>query len=250
MIPLVGALLGGGASSILGSSAAGGFFNGLLGSLTSGSNGGLFGMLSSLFGGAQPSRASEQTQELLVDIKDMLGQLLDRRSSGDGCHDCHRPMPDSPGHGCHAKPEPEGGANAHDCRLAADHVWDGADKSPSLDRERGAARLLDQAKETDDMKDKRELIKLALEMLKEGDDSCGCDGESYDDDIVEQAQAMLEKIDESCLSDCGKNKAMGQVIDMLAEEGGVDGKPAEDSGPDYHPHDYWSSRPLHHFHTH
>ena len=133
-------------------------------------------------------------------------------------------------HAYGSKPETECGVEAHGCGTPEGPVWDGADKSPSLNRERGATRLLEQA--------------------KENDDSCSCDSNSYDQDMVDQAEKMLEKIDESRLSDCGKNRAMGQVIDMLGEEGGVDGRPAEDSRRDYCLRDYWSSRSLPHFHTH
>lgn len=267
MIPLVGAFLGGGASGILGGAAAGGGFGGLLGGLMNGASGGLFGMLSNLFGGGngqQSGGANEQTNQLLSDIKDMMSQLLDQKGmdggQGGGCGGSHgapeaghgcggiqkpvEPMPEDGGHGCGNKPEPECGGHKpepecgtkpHDCGGAEDAEWDGTNKSPSLDREQGAARLLEQAKNTDDPKEKRELIEMALEQLgdgpKKGKGLFGnirekMDGNSYDKDIVKQAEKMLDQIDNGCLSECGESKAMDSVIDMLMEEGGVDGKPA------------------------
>ncbi len=266
MIPLVGAFMGGGASGILGGAASGGFFNGLFSSLMNGSSGGLFGMLSNLFGGGQqsggaPGGGNEQTNQLLGDIKEMMSQLLEQKGmggqggcggghgapeAGHGCggiqkpvepmpyegqHGCgHKPEPECGGH----KPEPECGSKPHDCGGAEDAEWDGQDKSPSLDRERGAARLLEQAKNTDDPKEKRELIEMALEQLGDGPSGKGIfgkikekmDGNSYDKDIVKQAEKMLNEIDDGCLSECGESKAMDSVIDMLMEEGGVDGKAA------------------------
>ena len=52
------------------------------------------------------------------------------------------------------------------------------------------------------------------------------DGNSYDKDVVKQADKMLEQIDGGHLSDCNEGKSLDSVIDMLMEEGGVDGKPA------------------------
>jgi hypothetical protein len=274
MIPLIGAFMGGGASGLLGGAASGGLFGGLFGNLMNGASGGLFGMLNNLFGGGQQqSGANEQTNQLLGDIKDMLSQLVDQKGEGGcgGSHGagesggCHKPTPGEGGHGCGGKPEPECGAKPHDCDGGAEEAsWDGKDKSPSLDRERGAARLLEQAKNTDDPKDKRELIEMALETLGDAPSGKGLfgkireqmDGNSYDKDIVKQAEKMLDDIDKSCLSDCAKGKAMDQIIDMLGEEGGVDGKPAGDDCSGKHGwaggdrHDFWSVRPLPHIHTH
>ena len=254
MIPLVGAFLGGSASGLLGGAASSGFFNGLLGSLMNGSSGGLFGMLNSLFSGSQPTGGDRQTNELLVDIKEMLGRLLDQKGGAEGYGGCHQPTPEQPSYGCGVRPDSECNAKPQGCGGTNEAVWDGEDKSPSLDREHGAARLLEQAKNTDDPKEKRELIEIALELLQEGDDSCGCDGNSYDKDIVEQAKRMLEKIDDSCLSDCGKSKAIDSVIDLLNRDGGVDGKPADNglvhgwrNDPD---HNLWGARPLPIFHSH
>jgi hypothetical protein len=270
MIPLVGAFLGGGASGILGGAASSGFFNGLFSSLMNGSSGGLFGVLSNLFAGGQQSGGSnEQTNQLLGDIKDMMSQLLEQKGMDGqgGCGGGHGAT--ESGHGCGHKPEPECGPKPHDCSGAENAEWDGQDKSPSLDRERGAARLLEQAKNTDDPKEKRELIEMALEQLGDGPSDKGgfgkiraaIDGNSYDKDIVKQAEKMLNEIDDGCLSECGKSKAMDSVIDMLMEEGGVDGKPADDGCHEHksgwangwrdHPnHDFWGGRPLPIFRSH
>lgn len=264
MFPVIGAMMGG-AGGILGGAAGGGFLSNLLGNL--GNNGGLFGMLSNLFSGGQQAggQGGEQTNQLLGDIKDMLGQLLDQKGAGEsggaggshgaeGGHGCgggekpgHGCGPEKPSDGCdgHDKPDCDGpkephcgGAEEHDCEGAGKSEkpeWDGKDKSPSLDRERGAARLLEQAKDTKDPEEKRELIEMALEMLgdgpKKGKGMFGkiadkMDGNSYDKDIVKQAEKMLDQIDKGCLSDCAEGKALDSVIDMLMEEGGVDGEPA------------------------
>jgi hypothetical protein len=65
---------------------------------------------------------------------------------------------------------------------------------------------------------------------------------------------MLDKIDDSCLSNCARSKAIDSVIDMLEEDGGVDSKPADDgcddhdSGWSHHHHFY--ARPLPIYHPH
>ncbi|MEM8948512.1 MAG: hypothetical protein AAGA21_02930 [Pseudomonadota bacterium] len=242
MGPLIGALMAGGAGGIFGGAGGGGLLGGLLGNFLS--NGGLGGLLSSLFGGQQPGgaaagRGNEETNQLLGDIKDMLSELLgkeDGAGKGDcagGSHGASKDACDKGSgidddHGCSSS-----------CHGSDDAGWDGKDKSPSLDREQGAARLLEQAKHTDDPKEKRELIEMALEMLGDGPEKKKGllsdvindmrerqDGNSYDKDIVKQAEKMLEQIDDGCLSDCAESKALDSVIDMLMEEGGVDGKPA------------------------
>ncbi|MEZ5932778.1 MAG: hypothetical protein R3F54_12615 [Alphaproteobacteria bacterium] len=272
MFPLIGALMGGaGAAGFLGGSAGGGLLGSLVSGLA---NTSLPGLLNNLFsggqqaGGASAASANSQTNQLLGDIKNMLSQLLDQKGAeganghgsahGVGEGGCHKP---DHGHECGgSKPEPKhdhddcGHSRKHGCHEpkeepSCDHKkkhdcddagkadkggWDGKDKSPSLDREQGAARLLEQAKETDDPKEKRELIEMALEMLGDGPKKKGpfgkiadrMDGNSYDKDIVKQAEKMLDQIDKGCLSDCAESKALDSVIDMLTEEGGVDGKPA------------------------
>lgn len=276
MGPLIGALLGGGASGLFGGAGGGGLMGALMGKALSG--GGLGGLLSNLFGGGQSSgagggasRAGDQTNQLLGDIKGMLSQLLDQKGGGStggagGSGSSHGgghggwDKPADGGHGCGGASEPScggttepscgsdqhgcgdvdddqghcGGNPVHDCGDADEPEWDGKDKSPSLDRERGAARLLDQAKDTDDPEQKRELIDMALDMLGEGSKKDGLfgkikeikDGNSYDKDVVDQAHKMLDQIDDGHLSGCNESKALDSVIDMLMGEGGVDGKPA------------------------
>ncbi|MGI9420104.1 MAG: hypothetical protein ACR2RA_19950 [Geminicoccaceae bacterium] len=277
MGPLIGALMAGGASGLFGGAGGGGFLGGIMGKLLSG--GGLGGLISNLFGGGQQSGASgaaDQTNQLLGDIKNMLGQLLDQKGGGQGgcggssgshgVNDGGCGMPSDGGHGCGSKPvddhgcsgaskpscgEPQHGCGdmgddmghcdskpSHDCGEAGDTGWDGEDKSPSLDRERGAARLLEQAKNTDDPEQKRELIDMALDMLGDGPKGDGLfgkimqqrDGNSYDKDMVDQAKNMLDQIDDGNLDCCNKSKALDSVIDMLMDEGGVDGKPAGNDG--------------------
>ena len=158
-----------------------------------------------------------------------------------GCDDADEPeCGGADHHGCDDADEPEcGGAEEHGCDGADGPEWDGADKSPSLDRERGASRLLEQARNTEDPGEKRELIDMAMDMLGDGpkeakgfagerinDMRQKQDGNSYDKDIVKQADKMLDQIDEGHLSDCNESKALDSVIDMLTEEGGVDGMPA------------------------
>jgi len=208
--------------------------------------GGLPNILSNLFGGGQQAGGSnQQTNALLGDIKDMLNQLLDDKGGSGKGGDCggasHGSCSGAEKPGCgHEEPscggaeEPGCGHEEPSCGDSAEPSWDGKDKSPSLDRERGAARLLDQAKNTDDPGEKRKLIEMALEMLGEGPKNDGpfgriadkMDGNSYDKDIVKQAEKMLDQIDSGCQSDCSESKSLDQVIEMLMEEGGVDGKPA------------------------
>ena len=69
----------------MGGAGGGGFLGGIMGKLLSG--GGLGGLISNLFGGGQQSGASgaaDQTNQLLGDIKNMLGQLLDQKGGGQG----------------------------------------------------------------------------------------------------------------------------------------------------------------------
>lgn len=283
MFPIIGALLGGAGGAgalggLMGGAAGGGAMAG--GSLLSSLMGGgglssLFSSLGSLFGGGQQGQGADQTNQLLGDIKDMLSQLVDGMGQGQGQGGCcgggqgvggghggpggpggSHGGPDGPGWG--PKPEPECGCDGP--------AWDGQDKSPSLDREQSAARLLEQAKDAKTPEEKRELIQMALDMLGEGKgkgDCPGKDGNSYDKDIADQAQKMLDKIDDSCLSDCAKSDAMDSVIDMLQNEGGVDGKPAgnDSNGDGWHngaDHDCGDVRPLpwfghhvmHHEHDH
>lgn len=294
MIPIVGALMGGGASGIFGGAGGGGLFGGLMGSLMQ--NGGLGGMFMKLFGGSPQSEGNQQREQLLGDIKNMLGDLLDKkggdcggaggaghdcggvqplpyRPGGEDCGGCHdevesKPLPYRPEGddcgGCHDAKEPAcGGAEEHGCDDAKQPEWDGKDKSPSLDRERGAARLLEQAKNTDDPEQKRELIEMALDMLGKGPKTDGLfgkvreerDGNSYDKDIVKQARKMLDQIDEGDLNGCNESKALDSVADMLMEEGGVDGKPAasDTDGNGGEDGDHCCDRPMpfvhHHLHS-
>ena len=246
MLPLVGAMLGGGASGILGGAGGGGLMGSLMGGMMqNGGLGGLFNNLSSLFGGGQQSGGpgaaggDQQTNQLLGDVKDMLSQLLDEKgASGNGGDSGGASSGYSAGGG-HGADGPGCGDSGPSCGGADEAGWDGMDKSPSLDRERGAARLLDQAKNTDDPGEKRELIDMAMDMLGDGPkkndgwlgEAIGGlnekkDGNSYDNDIVKQADKMLEQIDDGDMSDCNECKALDSVIDLLMEEGGVDGKPA------------------------
>jgi hypothetical protein len=131
--------------------------------------------------------------------------------------------------------EGRGGESSCGCGDKADGAgWDGKDKSPSLDREQAAHRLLEQAKNTDDPEQKQELVKQALKMLG---DKKGCDGplgklmdqldgNSYDKDIAKQGEKMLDGIENGKLDGCEKGKALDQLIEMLTGEGGVDGKAA------------------------
>ncbi|MDH3665084.1 MAG: hypothetical protein OEU92_34565 [Alphaproteobacteria bacterium] len=177
MDPIFAAFLGGGASGMFGGAGGGGCVGVLMGGLMK--NGGLDGMLKNLFGGPQ-SAGCEKTEQMFGDLESMMGELLERRGDpgsggcsgssygmpGGGCHAApsdepgcvHKPMPD---HGCD-------GAEKHGCDGAEKPEWDGKDKSPSLDRERGAVRLLEQARNTDDPEQKRALIDMALDMLGKG----------------------------------------------------------------------------------
>ena len=247
MVPIIGALIGGGASGLFGGAAGGGFMGALMGGLMN--NGGLGGLLNNLLAGGSQSSGNQQTDQLLGDIKSMLGELLDGKGGGCGgvggrSHDCGgaKPLPYHPaGDGCggchdhvHTKEPTCDDPKQHHCDEADGSRWDGKDKSPSLDRERGAARLLEQAKNTHDPEQKRELIGLALDMLGKRPKSDGLfskvlnerDGNSYDKDVVKQAHKMLDQIDDGCLDHCNESKALDSVIDMLMEDGGVDGQPA------------------------
>lgn len=269
------------ASSVLGGLGGGGG-GGLLGKIGGLLSGGLGNVLSKLLGGGGGEKGPD-VKDALGDIKNLLERVLDKLDKDGGAegpsHSCgeggKKPGADEGEGGgksdCCSKPEPkpepepengcgcEGSEGTDDADKADGPKWDGVDKSPSLDRERSAIRLLEQAKETDDPKEKRELIKMALEMLGDGE-GCDCtDGNSYDQDMVEKAEEMLEKIDGSCLSECGKGKAMDGVIDMLTEEGGVDGEPAADGcgdegdGGSCDGGDDWMNtlpHPAHDFHLH
>lgn len=255
VFPLLGLLGGSAAASMLGGTLSGGGA-GLMKGLMSGS--GLPGMLMKMFGGDASGKGAPEA--LLRDVHQMLGQLIEGLDSkkGDGCQGggaSHGGSRDGGrGEGAHngggsesggshgggragdegAKPEKKssegcGCDDAGGSDGAGETGWDGEDKSPSLDREKAALRLLEQAKEAKDPEQKKELIKMALEMLgegKEGGGSCGADGNSYDKDIVDQARKMMDGIEDSDLNGCNAGKAMDSVIDMLMEEGGVDGKPA------------------------
>lgn len=230
--------------------------------------GGLVGAMSRLFGGAdaQGGKPGTDAMALLNDIKNMLGQLTNSMNSqqSGGSHGGGSSHHAGQSHGTHGKDGAHGGGCNGDWRTrdkdggdscggssqkepenscGSDDVggadWDGKDKSPSLDREQAAKRLLEQAKNTDDPEQKRELIKMALEMLGKGG-GCG-DGNSYDKDIVKQAEKMMDSIDSSNLNDCNASKAMDSVIDMLTKEGGVDGKPADND----HNGDGWADRRFH-----
>ena len=52
------------------------------------------------------------------------------------------------------------------------------------------------------------------------------DGHSCDDDIVKRTHKMLDQIDKRHSGGCDDGKSLDSVIDMLMEEGGVDGNPA------------------------
>ena len=232
MFPAILGLLGGSsaitgaATSLLGGGAAG-----LVKDFVSG--GGLFGVMSKLFGGpgGPGGKPAQDAMALMGDLGKMLGHCVDSMGpQGGGCHGGDASHRAGHGNGSHGGcGGASGGESGHkpggSCGSegSGSAGWDGKDKSPSLDRERGAKRLLEQAKNTDDPEQKRELIKMALDMLGEGG---GADGNSYDRDIVKQAEKMLESIDNSNLNDRNASKAMDSVIDMLTKEGGVDGKPA------------------------
>lgn len=257
VFPLLGLLGGGAVTSALGGMFGGGGAAGLMKGLLSG--GGLGGMLSKLLGGGGPAGGQGGPEALLGDIKNMLTQLVEGMGpqNGSGCQgSSHSEGPHQSGGshgggsggdwkphdggshgdghgGCEGsskpKPMPEKPEGGCGCDDAGGAEWDGEDKSPSMDREQAAKRFLEQAKQTDDPEQKRELIKMALDMLgggEHGGGSCGQDGNSYDKDIVKQAEKMMDSIDDSNLNGCNAGKAMDSVIDMLMGEGGVDGKPA------------------------
>jgi hypothetical protein len=156
-----------------------------------------------------------------------------------------KPTPWRPEHdhcdGSRWRPEPKPDCG---CDAADEAGWDGKDKSPSLDRERAAVRFLEQAKETDCPEEKRELIEMALDMLGKGSKKRK-DGDSYDKDIVKQAHKMLDRIGDGHLNDCGESKALDSVIDMLMQDGGVDGKPAEGDLNGNGRRDKWEDRIAH-----
>ena len=85
MGPIIGALIGGGANAIFGGGGGGGL-GGMLSNLMKGGLSGLFNSLSNLFGGSQQSNgandAQQQAEHLLGDIKNLLGELLDKKNGG------------------------------------------------------------------------------------------------------------------------------------------------------------------------
>lgn len=230
--------------------------------------------LDQMFNGSQQPGGDPETLQLLTEIKDMLARLLEQKgdqgsqgAGANGAADCGcpetpepepKPAHDDHGHqSCAGGDKPEcGGAQGHeaeeeepaeeqtcgstkphDCGEGDEVDWDGENKSPSLDRERAAARFLEQAQNTDDPEQKRELIDMAMDMLEQkkekkisaigiGDWIKKADGNSYDKDVVKQAEKMLDQIDDGKLDPENEAKMLDSVIDMLMTDGGVDGKPA------------------------
>ena len=236
---------------------------------------GLGSELDRLFSHGQQEGFDPETIELLTDIRDMLSKFLEKKEGGDcGCeampheHETPETMDEPDRHACDgAKPQcggahdPEaeeaeeaddhacgaaeeeaeetacGAVKPHDCGDGDEAEWDGTNKSPSLDRERAAVRFLEQAQNTDDLDQKRELVNMAMDMLGEPDSKKGDvititqlmkdrAENSYDKDIVKQAERMLETIDDGKLDAENEAQMLDSVIDMLMKEGGVDGKPA------------------------